>query len=101
MKEMLVLLRQHFDFVLIDSPPAIAISDAAALSVLCDGVLLVLRGQTTTSEAARRVTERLEAVGAKFLGAVLIGIDLRNPDYADYRNYYKSYYTAAQKAAEK
>lgn len=101
MKEVLVLLRQHFDFVLIDSPPAIAISDAAALSVLCDGVLLVLRGQTTTSEAARRVTERLEAVGAKFLGAVLIGIDLRNPDYADYRNYYKSYYTAAQRAAEK
>jgi capsular exopolysaccharide synthesis family protein len=101
MREVLVLLRQHFDFVLIDSPPAIAISDAATLSVLCDGVLLVLRGQTTTTEAARRVTERLEAVGAKFLGAVLVGIDLRNPDYADYRNYYKSYYTAAQKAAEK
>ncbi|MGH8055829.1 MAG: polysaccharide biosynthesis tyrosine autokinase, partial [Candidatus Entotheonellia bacterium] len=44
MKEVVQALRQRFDFVLIDTPPAIAVSDAAVVSVLCDGVLLVLRG---------------------------------------------------------
>lgn len=101
MKEVLQGLRERFDFVLIDSPPVIAVSDAAVLSALCDGVLLVLRGQRTTVEAARRAVEHLEAVGAPILGAVLNAIDIRNPDYADYRRYYTSYYAAAHGKAEK
>ncbi len=75
-------------------------SDAALLSRLSDGVLLVLRGQRTTIETARRVVERLEAVHAQILGVVLNAVDIRNPDYADYRRYYASYYTAVQKEAE-
>jgi capsular exopolysaccharide synthesis family protein len=97
MKEVLEMLRQDFDFVLLDSPPAIAVSDAAVLSTLCDGVVLVLRGQKTTLQAARLVVERLKAARARILGVVLNGIDIRNPDYADYRSYYRSYYAAVVK----
>lgn len=94
-------LRQNFDFILVDTPPAIVVSDAVVLSALCDGVLLVLRGQRTTTAAARRVMERLHAVSARILGVVLNGIDMRSPDYADYRYYYSFYYTTAGKEAEK
>jgi Mrp family chromosome partitioning ATPase len=73
------------------------VSDAAVLSPLCEGVLVVVRGQQTTSAVVRRVMGQLEAVHARVLGVVLNAVDLRNPDYADYRYYYSSYYAAAQK----
>jgi receptor protein-tyrosine kinase len=97
MQEVVDALRQRFDFVFIDTPPAIAVSDAAVLSVLSDGVLLVLRDQSTSTDAARHVVEHLQVVGAHILGAVLNGINIRDPYYADYRQYYSSYYAAAQK----
>jgi polysaccharide biosynthesis transport protein len=101
MQDMLAVLRERFDFVLIDTPPAIAISDAAVLSVLCDGVLLVVRNRNTTTDTARHVLERLQAVGSPILGVVLNGINIQDPYYADYRSYYSSYYAAAQKNADR
>jgi polysaccharide biosynthesis transport protein len=101
MKEVLAALRERFDFVLIDTPPALAISDTAVLSVLCDGIVLVLRNQSTTTDSAQHVIERLQAVGARILGAVLNGIDIRDPNYADYRHYYSSYRVTAQDNAWK
>jgi capsular exopolysaccharide synthesis family protein len=96
MREVLRELSASFDFVLIDSPPVIAVSDAVVLSAGCDGVLLVFHGQRTTTPAARRAVERLEHVGAPILGVVLNGIDIRDPDYADYRSYYPSYYASME-----
>jgi polysaccharide biosynthesis transport protein len=97
MREMLEVLRQRFDFVLIDTPPAIAISDAAVLSVLSEGVLIVVRNQNTTMDTVRHLVEGLQAVGAPILGTVLNAIDIQHPYYSDYRHYYSSYYTSAQK----
>jgi polysaccharide biosynthesis transport protein len=96
MQEILNDLRNSFDFVLIDSPPAIAVSDAAVLSAFCDGVLLVFHGQKTTSQAARRAVERLDSINATLLGVILNGVDIRNPDYVDYRSYYPTYYASMQ-----
>jgi polysaccharide biosynthesis transport protein len=101
MKEVLQGLRAHFDFVLLDTPPAIAVSDAMVLSIQCDGVLLVLRAQKTPTEAVQRVVERLETVGAQLLGTVLVGADMHHPDYAEYRHYYKSYYSAVHKETKR
>jgi polysaccharide biosynthesis transport protein len=89
-------LRNSFDFIVIDSPPAIAVSDSAVLSALCDGVVLVFDGQKTTSQSAKRAMEVLDKVGARSLGVILNGIDIRHhPDYVDYRAYYSSYSTDA------
>jgi len=52
----------------------------------------VLRNQSTTTETARYVVERLQAVGGRVRGAVINGINIRDPDYAGYRRYYSSYY---------
>ena len=96
MQTVLDELRNSFDFVLIDSPPAIAVSDAAVLSAFCDGVLLVFHGQKTTAQAARRAVERMDSINATLLGVILNGVDIRNPDYVDYRSYYPTYYASMQ-----
>src|SRR5262249_19403368 len=82
-------------FILIDSPPAIAVSDAAVLSVMCDGVLLVFHGRKTTKALARKTMERLDTIRAPFLGVILNGVDLGNPEYAYYRKYYGSDYASS------
>ena len=92
MREILNNLRARFDFILLDSPPVVAISDATVTSVNCDGVLLVLHAQKTRAALARQAIERLDTVRAALLGVVLNGIDYTNPDYAYYRSYYGSYY---------
>jgi capsular exopolysaccharide synthesis family protein len=96
MQEVLNELRNSFDFVLLDSPPAIAVSDAAVLSAFCDGVLFVFHGQKTTAQAARHAVERMDGVNASLLGVILNGVDIRNPDYVDYRSYYPTYYASMQ-----
>jgi hypothetical protein len=92
MRDTVKNLRESFDFILMDSPPAIAISDAAVLSKVCDGVILVFHGQKTTTAYARQAVERLDAIRAPILGVILNGIDVRNPSYAYYRRYYGSNY---------
>jgi hypothetical protein len=92
MREILKSLRESFNFILMDSPPAIAVSDAAVLSMVSDGIILVFHGQKTTTASARQVVERLDAIRAPILGVILNGIDVRNPSYAYYRHYYGSNY---------
>src|SRR5215813_1142070 len=95
MRQLLSELRESFNFILIRSPPAIAVSDAAVLSVMCDGVLLVFHGRKTTKALARQTMERLDTIRAPLLGVILNGVDLGNPEYAYYRNYYGSDYGSA------
>jgi capsular exopolysaccharide synthesis family protein len=95
-RDVLRELASTFDFVLIDSPPVIAVSDAAVLSMLCDGVLLIFHGQKTTKLAARRAVEHLESIGAPILGVVLNGVDIRDPEYKDYRSYFPAYFSSAR-----
>lgn len=92
MKEVVSSLRESFKLILIDSPPAIAVSDAAVLSVISDGVFLVVHGQKTSTASARQAVERMDAVRAPLLGVILNGIDLGDPNYAYYRSYYGSDY---------
>jgi succinoglycan biosynthesis transport protein ExoP len=95
MRQLLSELRESFNFILMDSPPAIAVSDAAVLSVMCDGVLLVFHGRKTTKALARQTMARLDTIRAPFLGVILNGVDLGNPEYAYYRKYYGSDYASA------
>jgi polysaccharide biosynthesis transport protein len=92
MRRVLDEIRESYDFILIDSPPAIAVSDAAILSVFADGVLFVFHAKKTTAAAARQAVERLDSVRATCLGVVLNGINLDNPDYSYYKHYYGTYY---------
>lgn len=63
--------RKIYDMILIDAPPVLAVTDAAVLSRLADGVVLVLAAKETKKEAARKVKQALEKVGANILGVLL------------------------------
>jgi non-specific protein-tyrosine kinase len=71
---MLDQLREHADYVLFDTPPAAALSDAATLAARVDGVILVVGAGKTRRDLARRAKEQLDRVNARILGVVLTGV---------------------------
>jgi protein-tyrosine kinase len=76
-----------FDWIIVDSPPAIPISDASVLAKACDGVLMVVRSNSTPSDVARRA--RMEFPEELLVGLVLNGTD--DPGAA-YQQYYYEHY---------
>jgi len=87
MKTLLNRLEPTFDWIIIDSAPAVPVSDAAIVAKECDGVLLVVRSNSTPVDAARRA--RNEFAGHNIVGVVLNGI---TPDLSPYMQYYYSAY---------
>lgn len=86
MKALLTMLRDKFEYVIIDSPPVIPYSDARVLSTFADAVVLVGRYGFTTRRAITRCAQILSEVGAPVMGFVLNDIDLESADY-HYYNY--------------
>jgi len=68
---LLARVREEYDYVIIDSPPAGLVADAAVLASAADGVIMVVSAGRTKRDAARRAKEQLERVGARLLGVVL------------------------------
>jgi succinoglycan biosynthesis transport protein ExoP len=94
-------LRTKFKFIVIDSPPVMAATDAVILSVQADGVLLVVRSGETPKEAFTRTRELLSSVKCRILGVVLNAVDSGAPDYYySYRYYPYSYGYGPQEAAD-
>ena len=71
MRELLRTLRGRFDYVIVDTPPALAVTDATLVGALVDGVVLTLRSRKVTRDEARLVRDRLRQADIKILGAVL------------------------------
>jgi len=103
MSDAISYLRQKYKFIVIDSPPIMAATDAVILSALTDGVLLVVRSGTTPKEAFTRTRDLLHAVKCRLLGVVLNAVDSSAPDYYySYRYYPYAYgYGYGEEAAEK
>lgn len=74
-------LLNHFDWVLFDSPPLGAVTDAAILAPQLDGVLLVVRAGQTTVHSILGARKQLNSVSGRLLGAVLNDIDVRIKGY--------------------
>jgi len=90
--ELITELRKRYKFVVIDSPPIMAATDAVILSVLVDGVLMVVRSGETPKEAFIRTRDLLVGVKSHMLGVVLNAVDASSPDYYySYRYYPYSY----------
>jgi succinoglycan biosynthesis transport protein ExoP len=99
-REFLSSLAEHFDWVVIDSPPVMAVTDAAILAHNASGVLFVVRADATNRHTAQAALNQLDASQAKFFGGVVNGLDLaRNGFYYSqfYKPEYGAYYTGAQK----
>jgi polysaccharide biosynthesis transport protein len=95
MKNLLQFLKGNFKHVIIDSPPAISFTDAAILSTLVDGVVLVAMAGKSSIHLMRRFKQRLANIGARIYGVVLNGIKSDSVEYGYYGyGYTYNYYTA-------
>ncbi len=95
MKHLLQFLRGNFKHVVIDSPPAISFTDAAIISTLVDGVVLVAMAGKSSIHLMRRFKQRLGNIGARIYGVVLNGIKSNSVEYGyyGYGYTYNYYYT--------
>jgi protein-tyrosine kinase len=82
LKALMGRMESMFDWIIVDSPPAALVSDASLLANFCDGVLMVVRSNVTSADAARRA--RLEFAPEQLLGVVLNGIEPKTSAYALY-----------------
>jgi capsular exopolysaccharide synthesis family protein len=99
--EAITELRKKYKFVVIDSPPIMAATDAVILSVQADGVLLVVRSGETPKEAFTRTRDLLNSVKCHLLGVVLNAVNPSAPDYYySYRYYPYSYGYGPQETSE-
>jgi succinoglycan biosynthesis transport protein ExoP len=95
MQRLVESLRSSYDFILIDTPPVLTVTDAAVLVSVSDGVVLVLRYGQASRNVVARASEILLRSGAHLLGVVLNAVDLQSSDYAEYygrayNDYYQS-----------
>jgi non-specific protein-tyrosine kinase len=84
MGELLEMLRGKADYVLIDTPPIIAVTDAAVLASKVDGVLLVVNAGKTKRELAIKARDMLKQVNANVIGVVLNNAQVDKSAYAYY-----------------
>jgi tyrosine-protein kinase Etk/Wzc len=92
MARLLEELKGRFDYILFDSPPLLAVTDAALLGGKLDGVILVVRSEKTDRRAAQEAKRLLENARARVLGAVLNDVKMAGYGYHyHYRSYYNYY----------
>jgi capsular exopolysaccharide synthesis family protein len=92
-REFLGQLQSHFDCVIVDTPPVMAVTDAAVAANIASGVLFVVGAEMTTRHAAREAVDQLERSRARFLGAVLNRVEIEKNAYY-YSHYYRREYGA-------
>ena len=107
MEQMLALLRQNYDYIILDLPPVGEVGDALAVAKLTDGMLLVVRQNYGNRLALGAAVRQFEFVDSRILGIVYNCADESGNGYS--KKYYKkygkkyenSYYRAAAKANKK
>jgi Mrp family chromosome partitioning ATPase len=92
MKNLIEYLRTQYNHVIVDSPPAISFTDAAILSTLVDGVILVAMVGKSSIHMMKKFKQRLSNIGARIYGVVLNGITSDSVEYGYYGYSTYSYY---------
>lgn len=84
MKYLIEIFKKSFDYVILDAPPVLAVTDAQILSNMADGVLLVVRADYTKKETVNNAINSLKKVNANIIGTVLNRADTKKNDYYYY-----------------
>lgn len=95
MAELIRELRRQYDFILLDTPPLLPVTDAAAVAAETDGALLVCRYRKTNSHQVASAVRALQAVSAPVLGTIFSMVPRKGSHaYAQYNAYYRSQQSA-------
>ncbi|MEC0180263.1 CpsD/CapB family tyrosine-protein kinase [Paenibacillus peoriae] len=78
MKALLVELKEHYDVILMDTPPLLSFPDGLIVSAMCDGVILVVQAGKVKKDVVKKAKAHLERVKARILGVVLNNVKRPN-----------------------
>ena len=92
-------LTQSFDYVLIDAPPLLPVTDAAILSKLTGGAIVITAAGRTTRNELQAALRSLEHIGSRVMGIVMTMLPTKGPDAYGYGNY-GAYYGMEQDAPQ-
>jgi capsular exopolysaccharide synthesis family protein len=98
-RDFLTSLGEHFDWVIIDSPPVMAVTDASVIAHSVTGVVFVVGAEMTSKGTAKAALDQLDAAKAKYVGGILNRVDVNRNSYyyaRHYRREYETYYTKAR-----
>jgi capsular exopolysaccharide synthesis family protein len=100
MAELIHEWRSNYDFIILDTPPVLSVTDAVVVSAHCDAVILVVRSGVTTKQSLTRVRDLFMRSRKRIAGVVMNAFDLKSVDHylylgykadpKDGRGYYKS-----------
>ena len=93
-------VREQFDWVILDSPPVLAVTDVCLMARGVGGVLFVIRADQTSRDVAAAAIERLHAVGGHVVGAILNGVVLQRRDRSYLPYYHRDYHAYYQPRTE-
>ncbi len=102
MMQLLSLLRERYEYIIIDLPPVIAVSDPIVACKLVDGMIVIVRSEHSARDAVNETIRQLRQVDAHILGFVFNGAGEGGGSYYKGRryyrkNYYRKYYKSYQK----
>ena len=85
------MLREEYDYIIIDTPPLGTVVDCAIVAEYCDGVVFVIESYAISYKFAQKVKKQLEKGNCRILGAVLNKVELNNRQYKYYGKRYRKY----------
>lgn len=88
MKQLVEEMSQEYDYVLIDTAPIVAVTDPLVIASYVDGIILVIRAESTPVDLVKSSVDKLEKVNAKIIGSILNGTETKKGyDYYSYKRY--------------
>ena len=92
MKQATMTMVEQYEYVIIDSPPVLAVTDATVLSQLADGVLIVADAGNTRRGPLKQAVDQLRSSNAHLIGVILNKLKPKSDSYYSYYYYRHSYY---------
>ncbi len=89
MEQLIKDRRKNYDYIIVDSPPVLLVSDAKVLAKIVDGTVLVFNAAATRRGAAQRTIHELQAIDARIVGCVLFAVKALKGGY--FHEQFRSY----------
>ncbi len=90
--ELIKSLRGAYDYVLVDTPPVVGMTDASIIAKRCDGAIMVVESGRVSYRIAQKAKQQLAQSGCRVLGVVLNKVDIKGSSYYSKYGYYDKYY---------